>query len=81
MIVLIIKKHKDYKWLPGTKVECTPSFGNRLIVSGNAVEGYDTLEEYKLKSKAKKKATKDTKKWQAQESMTEESQDSPSEEQ
>ena len=67
MKILIIKKHPDYRWLPGTEVECLQWFGNKLIKDKCAVEGYASYEEYLrymekqeriLEKQAKKEASK-----------------------
>ena len=54
MIVIIIEKHPDYRWLPGTEVECTPGLGQRLVNYGCAVDSeeyasYDVYLRYKEK--------------------------------
>ena len=48
MIVIIIEKHPDYRWLPDIEVECLQWLGKKLISDGCAVDKgeYSSYEEY-----------------------------------
>jgi hypothetical protein len=56
-MILMIRKHPNYRWEPGFKPEgVSEVLEDRLVLGGYAVRGFDSLEEYKrsVKSQSKK---------------------------